>query len=279
MDTEVSIENRHLDSVTDIQADQFYLGEKVPSDEAVKAPVKLGLSVLRSRSGEITLPVKMSGDLDDPSFSVSGMILKVLTNIIVKAATAPFSVLAGLAGGENLEQITFTPGSAEVGPQTLSSLDALSKVLAEKPHLNIGLVGTTNADDRTALAAQRVGDDIDGRDWTSIDVAVQDKRLRRKLIRRYESETDNEVETLVSASLPEEEEAADAILARAAWDAMVTQEAQAVTREQLVELARLRSENAKAALVQEFEVAQARVYLNESTLDGEVSGLTLTLEK
>ena len=279
VDTEVSIENRHLDSVTDIQADQFYLGEKVPSDEAVKAPVKLGLSVLRSRSGEITLPVKMSGDLDDPSFSVSGMILKVLTNIIVKAATAPFSVLAGLAGGENLEQITFTPGSAEVGPQTLSSLDALSKVLAEKPHLNIGLVGTTNADDRTALAAQRVGDDIDGRDWTSIDVAVQDKRLRRKLIRRYESETDNEVETLVSASLPEEEEAADAILARAAWDAMVTQEAQAVTREQLVELARLRSENAKAALVQEFEVAQARVYLNESTLDGEVSGLTLTLEK
>ena len=71
----------------------------------MKAPVKLGLSVLRNRSGEITLPVTMAGNLDDPSFSVGGMVLKVLSNIVVKAATAPFSVLSALAGGKNLETI------------------------------------------------------------------------------------------------------------------------------------------------------------------------------
>ena len=68
-------------------------------------------------------------------------------------------------------------------------------------------------------------------------------------------------------------------LAQAAWDAMVTSEAASITGQQLVELARMRSENAKAALVQQFGVAQSRVYLNESKVDGEVSGLTLTLGK
>lgn len=279
VDTEVTVENNHLNSVSDIFADQFYLGEKVPSDEAVKAPVKLGLSVLRSRSGEITLPVKMSGDLDDPSFSVSGMILKVLTNIVVKAATAPFSVLAGLAGGENLETIVFDPGTAEVGPQTSSSLQALAKVLTEKPHLHIGLVGTVSAEDRTALADQTIGDDVAGDDWPGIDAAVLEKKWRRKLIRRYESDYDRDVETLVSAPLPEDDDERDSVLARSAWDAMVTAEGPSVDKAQLVELARLRSENAKAALVQQFQIEQSRVYLKESKVDGAVTGLTLTLEK
>ena len=279
VDTEVTVEKNHLNSVSDILADQFYLGEKVPSDEAVRAPVKLGLSVLRSRSGEITLPVKMSGDLDDPSFSVSGMILKVLTNIVVKAATAPFSVLAGLAGGENLETIVFDPGTAEVGPQTSSSLQALAKVLTEKPHLHIGLVGTVSAEDRTALADQTIGDDVAGDDWPGIEAAVLEKKWRRKLIRRYESDYDRDVETLVSAPLPEDDDERDSVLARSAWDAMVTAESASVDKAQLVELARLRSENAKAALVQQFQIEQSRVYLKESKVDGAVTGLTLTLEK
>ncbi|WP_370519437.1 DUF748 domain-containing protein [Alcanivorax sp. DP30] len=279
VETDVNIENNHLRSKSDIRANQFYLGEKVESDEAVKVPIKLGLSVLRSRSGEIHLPVKMSGELDDPSFSVTGMILKVLTNIVVKAATAPFSVLAGLAGGENLERIQFEPGSATAGAQTNDSLEALAKVLDEKPDLRIGLIGTTNAADRIALAEQALGSDLDGEDWPGIDMALEESSLRRKLKRRYESSTDKDVETLVSEPLPEDENEADRILAKAAWDAMAPPMAEAITTQQLVELARLRSENAKAALVQQLGVAQDRVYLNESKVDGDVAGLTLTLAK
>ena len=279
VETGVNIERNHLDSKSDIRADQFYLGEKVKSDEAVKVPIKLGLSVLRSPAGEIHLPVKMSGDLDDPNFSVTGMILKVLTNIVVKAATAPFSVLAGLAGGENLEKIQFAPGSAEVGPDTSSSLSALAKVLAEKPELRIGLIGTTDSADRTALAEQRIGTELDGDDWAGISIALESSSQRRKLKRRYESATGKDVETLVSEPLPEEGDEADRILAKAAWDAMVPMEAAAISTETLVELARLRSENAKAQLVQQLGVSQSRVYLNESSIDGDVSGLTLTLGK
>ena len=279
VETGVNIEKNHLESKSDIRANQFYLGEKVESEEAVNVPIKLGLSVLRSRSGEIHLPVKMSGELDDPNFSVSGMILKVLTNVVVKAATAPFSVLAGLAGGENLEKIQFEPGSSEVGPETSGSLSTLAKVLSEKPELRIGLIGTTSAADRVALAEKAIGAELDGEEWGGIDLALEASSQRRKLKRRYESTTDKDVETLVSEPLPEDGDEADRVLAKAAWDALVPIQAAAVTSEQLVELARLRSENAKAALVQELGVAQSRVYLNESKLDGDVSGLTLTLGK
>lgn len=277
--TGVSIEKNQLSSDTNIRANEFYLGEQVPSEQAVKAPVKLGLSVLRNRSGEITLPVTMAGNLDDPSFSVGGMVLKVLSNIVVKAATAPFSVLSALAGGKNLETIAFSAGDAEIQSDTASALDALAKVLNERPQLRVGLVGTTNEADRTALAAQAIGRDVADEDWLGIDDALLEKKWRRKLIRRYESSTDRDVESLVSDPLPEDDEQRETILARAAWESMLAADARALDRAQLTELARLRGENAKAALVQTLGIDQNRVFLNETTVDGNVAGLTLTLEK
>ncbi|MGJ3257051.1 MAG: DUF748 domain-containing protein [Alcanivorax sp.] len=277
--TGVSIDNNQLSSDTDILANEFYLGEKVPSEQAVKAPVKLGLSVLRNRSGEITLPVTMAGNLDDPSFSVGGMVLKVLSNVVVKAATAPFSVLSALAGGKNLENIAFDPGLADVEADTASALDALAKVLTERPQLRVGLIGTTNAADRTALAGQAIGRDVAGEDWPGIDNALLEKKWRRKLIRRYESSTDRDVESLVSSALSEDDEQRETVLAKAAWETMRATDAKALDRAQLTELARLRGENAKAVLVQTLGIEQNRVFLNETNVDGKVAGLTLTLEK
>ncbi|MED5387734.1 MAG: DUF748 domain-containing protein [Pseudomonadota bacterium] len=279
VDTGVSIDKNQLSSDTDILADEFYLGEKVESEQAVKAPIKLGLSVLRNRAGKITLPVTMAGDLNDPSFSVGGMVLKVLSNIVVKAATAPFSVLSALAGGKNLETITFAAGQSQIGAETSSSLEALVKVLNERPDLRVGLIGSTNGEDRTALAAAKIGQDVAEEDWQGIDNALQEKKWRRKLIRRYESSTDQDVETLVKGTLPEDSEERDRQLARAAWEAMLVAEARALDRAELTELARLRGENAKAALVQTLGIDQNRVFLNETRVDGEVAGLTLTLEK
>ena len=112
-----------------------------------------------------------------------------------------------------------------------------------------------------------------------IDDALLEKKWRRKLIRRYESSTDRDVESLVSDPLPEDDEQRETILARAAWESMLAADARALDRAQLTELARLRGENAKAALVQTLGIDQNRVFLNETTVDGNVAGLTLTLEK
>jgi hypothetical protein len=99
------------------------------------------------------------------------------------------------------------------------------------------------------------------------------------LIRRYESSTDRYVESLVSSALPEDDEQRETLLAKAAWESMLATDAKALDRAQLTELARLRGENAKALLVQTLGIEQNRIFLNETNVDGNVAGLTLTLEK
>ncbi|EKF75048.1 hypothetical protein A11A3_05129 [Alcanivorax hongdengensis A-11-3] len=276
--SKVDIDHGQLKSGSDIAANQFYLGDKVESDEAVKAPVKLGLAVLRNRHGDINLPLKVSGDLNDPSFSVSGLILKVIGNVLVKAATSPFSVLAGLAGGENLENIAFPLGRKDVDDDAGNSLQALAKVLGERPSLTVGLAGSTNAQDRQALAEQAIATDLAGTDWPGIEAAAQDPQWQRPLIRRYERESGRDAETLVK-TLPEAESQRQQRLAQAAWDSMVKSEAAAISTDALRQLARDRADNAKVYLVQQLGVDQGRLYINRAQVDGKVAGLTLGLEK
>ncbi|QJX01540.1 hypothetical protein HML84_01400 [Alcanivorax sp. IO_7] len=76
MQSEVSLKDQRLDSTTQVAADDFYLGDRVQSDQAMDIPVKLGLSVLRDGSGMIRLPVSLSGDLSDPDFSVGGLVFR-----------------------------------------------------------------------------------------------------------------------------------------------------------------------------------------------------------
>lgn len=48
----------------------------------------------------IELDVPLSGRLDDPQFSLGPIVLKVIVNIIIKAATSPFKLLGSLASSE-----------------------------------------------------------------------------------------------------------------------------------------------------------------------------------
>lgn len=106
------INKRKLDSQNHIFLDQFTLGEKVESPHATKLPVKLAIALLKDRKGEIKLDIPVAGTLDDPKFSVWGIILKILVNLIAKAATSPFSLLGAIiGGGEELSFVEFEYGS------------------------------------------------------------------------------------------------------------------------------------------------------------------------
>ena len=64
-------------------------------------PVKLATALLADRHGVIDLDLPISGSLNDPEFSLVPIIFKIIGNIIVKAITAPFSLLAGALGGSD----------------------------------------------------------------------------------------------------------------------------------------------------------------------------------
>ncbi len=146
------LQDRKIKGKNHIVAENLYLGEKVPSETATKAPVGLGLALLRDVNGIIDLNVGVSGALDDPGFSISGIVLKALVNIIVKAAVAPFKLLGALIGGrEDLGEINFTEGLAGLTQDNQDRLKQLVKALKEKPQLAVKIKGNAGKQEDTAM--------------------------------------------------------------------------------------------------------------------------------
>jgi uncharacterized protein involved in outer membrane biogenesis len=153
-----SLQNRKLKGNNNIVAKNLYLGEEVPSEKAIDAPVALGLALLRDIDGVIDLDVGVSGDLDDPGFSVSGIVLKALVNVIVKAATSPFQLLGSLVGGrEDLGDIDFAEGLAELDEDNQERLKQLVEALTQRPQLAVHIKGNAaDQDDAAKLQKLRV---------------------------------------------------------------------------------------------------------------------------
>ena len=72
---------------------QLTFGDRIECADATKLPVKLAVALLKDRHGVIDLDLPVSGSINDPQFSVGGVIWKVIVNLLVKAVTAPFALL------------------------------------------------------------------------------------------------------------------------------------------------------------------------------------------
>lgn len=162
LDLDYALQQRWLKGSNNIVANQLYLGDTVASEQAVDAPIGLGLALLRDSSGVIDLDVGVSGDLDDPGFSVSGIVLKALMNVIVKAATSPFQLLGSLVGGsEDLGKVEFAAGSSELDAEEQAKLAQLVEALKQRPQLAVNIKGNASAEaDAAALQVLRVRDAI-----------------------------------------------------------------------------------------------------------------------
>lgn len=111
-------------------------------------PVKLAVALLADRNGVIDLDLPISGSLNDPQFRIGPVIFKIIVNLIGKALTSPFSLLASaFGGGEEMNHVPFAPGSATLTPEAQQSLDKVAKALADRPTLKITVTGTASLPD------------------------------------------------------------------------------------------------------------------------------------
>ena len=126
---------------------QLSFGDKVEGSTA-SLPVKLAVALLSDRNGVIDLDLPISGSLNDPQFSIGPIIIKAIINVIVKAITAPFSLLAAAfgGGGDELGTVPFPSGSAVLGAQAKAGLDKVAKALTDRPSLKLTVVGASNLD-------------------------------------------------------------------------------------------------------------------------------------
>jgi uncharacterized protein involved in outer membrane biogenesis len=140
LDLKYHIENKKLLSENKIMVDQFTFGDPVKSDKATSLPVKLGIALLKDRHGEIHLDVPVMGQIDDPQFNIWDIVFQVIKNLLVKAVTAPFSLLSSLfGGGSDLSVVGFSPGTPFLQPAEEQKLASLAKGLGERPGLKMSL--------------------------------------------------------------------------------------------------------------------------------------------
>lgn len=131
-----------LSASNNILIDQLELGEKVEHPDAVSLPLGLAIALLKDSSGKIKLDVPITGSLEDPEFSIGGIIVDALVNVLTKIVTSPFNAIASLVGSEeDLSAIGFAPGKDALDAKEMKKLDDVAKALKEKPVLNLEIKG------------------------------------------------------------------------------------------------------------------------------------------
>ncbi|MBK6508124.1 MAG: hypothetical protein IPG06_00805 [Haliea sp.] len=92
------------------------------------------------------MAIPVTGDVNNPGFDFGGVITDAIINLLTKAITAPFSLLANLVSTEeDLQRISFPAGSAELAERSKESLTELATALSQRPNLSLTINGSINA--------------------------------------------------------------------------------------------------------------------------------------
>ena len=164
VDVHYLLERQKLTADNHIFIDQLTFGDHVESPDATNLPIRLAVALLKNSKGQIDVTVPVSGSLSDPQFSIGGVVLGAFMNLIVKAATSPFSLLAAAFGGgnEDLGNVEFAPGYSTLTPESQKKLDTVAAALADRTALRLNISGRADPDfDREGLREAKLAQSID----------------------------------------------------------------------------------------------------------------------
>lgn len=118
---------------------QFSFAKKSPLKALYSLPVRLAVSLMKDLDGNINLDLPIEGDLKDPEYKIGKVIWSTIKNILLKAVSAPYRMIAGLFGGneEDLKELKFQHLQRDLSKDLEKQLDRLSTVLQEKEDLNL----------------------------------------------------------------------------------------------------------------------------------------------
>jgi hypothetical protein len=267
------VDRRKLTATNRLFLDQFTFGSRVESPDATTLPVKLAVALLRNRRGEIDLNLPVEGDLDDPQFSLGGVIVKVVVNLITKAVTSPFSLLgAAFGGGPDVNIITFPPGRATFDQENQEKLATMAKILYERPALKLEIHGYVDPEsDRRGLAelffqrllkAQKLKDLGPAAAGSDLDaVTIKPEEYERYLKKAYKAAKFAKPKNLIGLAKR---------LPATAMEKLLRQHIE-VSDDDLRRLAYQRAERVKDYLITKGPVAADRIFLVEPETVGGAS--------
>lgn len=283
VEVDYKIRQGQLEATNHIFLDQLTFGDKVDSKDALSIPVNLAVALLRNSRGEIDINLPISGSLNDPQFSIGGIIWQVLGNLLTKAITAPFTLLGSLfGGGEDLSEISFPAGQAVLPPAITSRLEALAKALTERPGLKLEITGTADrATDKAGFSQTRLDRkmrslkqaELAGKGQASgalEDVSLTPEETARYLAKVYKQEDiKDKPRNLIGLNkgLPDEEMKA----------LLLTHFLP--TENDLLALADARAQQVQSWLVEQGKIGPERIFLRSAKIVSGQSGDRATAEK
>lgn len=252
VDMPLELKDGELSGKVKINLDRFYLGDEVDSDEALDVPVQLGLALLRDSNEQIDATVGVKGRIDEPGFTVAGLVWQAISNLIVKAATAPFEILGSLFGSEeDLSRVAFEPGTDRLGAASLARLDTLARAMRDRPGISLTVVAqaSPNAD---VPVLKREG----LRAWVLDAVRKRDPRVTTLTDELYRAQL-NDAYMVQATGIPVEERQGVEFEARETFMLDRVE----ITPARLIELANTRAKRVVDVLVVDGSVPADRVNL------------------
>lgn len=142
-----------------IVIDNLVLGKQVETPDSANLPLDLAIALLKDANGRIDIGLPVSGELNDPEFSIGSLVWKMFTNLLTSTVTSPFRALGSLFEGDAspADSLVFDPGSSDLQPPEKEKLDRLAEALRSRPQLKLIVQGRYNPEtDGRVLAARGV---------------------------------------------------------------------------------------------------------------------------
>jgi len=146
-----------------IVLNQLTFGDRIEGSQAPNLPVKLAVALLADRNGVIDINLPISGSINDPQFRLGPIIVRLVVNLIGKAITSPFSLIASAFSGGGAEQglVPFAVGRAELADAAREQLNAVAKALQDRPALVLTVVGHSDMEaERSAYQRARLDEQV-----------------------------------------------------------------------------------------------------------------------
>ncbi|MBK3517595.1 AsmA family protein [Carboxylicivirga marina] len=154
-DLSINMTPTHMANNNDIVIKELEIGSKTQHEPQVKAPVKLGLYLMKDPKDVITIHMPVEGNPSNPNFSVRKLVWKAFSNRLVKVAASPFNALGNLVSTrpEELENIPMPYAQDSLLADQKQVLDKIAQITEKKPQLIFSFEQQTDPDEEKASMA------------------------------------------------------------------------------------------------------------------------------
>ena len=287
LDLNYKIANNTLDAKNHLTLDQFELGQTINSDEALSLPLKLALALLTDVNGVIDIKLPITGDMNSPDFAIGGLLVKTFVNLLTKAVTSPFSMMANLVGGDpdKMKSLAFKMGSSTLSEDNIEQIKTLASVLKSRPNLILEVRSIVDENqDGLALRQQKLQALLLA---SGIDSNIkQSKRISKieKLFTQYDGEAEldkleNEMKEAIAAVKEGPEKDNEQQLITDGYEQSLQQfllDKQPLSNLELTNLAQQRVNTIKTQLIKQEKVENKQVFALQPSLKGKAEENTIS---